>query len=120
MNETAIVYLPRDWTWTFGLTQARSHFSDTGVDWRPSGLTRLAFPLAHRSQRELSGNVFYAVGTEDFAQVDQIGSFASQTYGGGLRFRFTPRQDVTGYAAFQQRTQDRAETSFGFTYGIRF
>jgi tetratricopeptide (TPR) repeat protein len=120
VNETAIVYLPRDWTWTFGLTQARSHFSDTGVDWRPSGSTRLAFPLARWSQRELSGNVFYAVGTEDFAQVDQIGSFASQTYGGGLRFRFTPRQDVTGYAALQQRTQNRAETSFGFTYGIRF
>jgi tetratricopeptide (TPR) repeat protein len=120
VNETAIVYLPRDWTWTLGLTQARSHFSDTGVDCKPSGFTRLSFPLAHGSQRELSGNIFYAVGTEDFAQVDQIGSFASQTYGGGLTFRFTPRQDVTGYAAFQQRTQDRAETSFGFTYGIRF
>ncbi len=120
VNETAIVYLPRDWTWTLGLTQARSHFSDTGVDWRPSGLARLAFPLAHWSQRELSGNIFYAVGTEDFAQVDQIGSFASQTYGGGLTFRFTPRQDVTGYAAFQQRTQNRAETTFGFTYGLRF
>ena len=120
VNETAIVYLPRDWTWTLGLTQARSHFSDTGVDWRPSGLTRLGFPLAHRSQRELSGNVFYAVGTEDFAEVDLIGSFASQTYGGGLRFRFTPHQDVTGYGAFQQRTQNRAATSFGLTYGIRF
>jgi hypothetical protein len=60
------------------------------------------------------------VGTEDFAQVDQIGSFASQTYGAGLRFRFTARQDITGYAAFQQRTQNRSETSFGFSYGIRF
>jgi hypothetical protein len=64
--------------------------------------------------------VFFAVGTEDFAQVDQIGSFASQTYGGGLCFRFTTRQDVTAYGAFQQRTQDRAQTSFGFSYGIRF
>jgi tetratricopeptide (TPR) repeat protein len=119
-TETAIVYLPRDWTWSIGLTEARSHFSDTNIDWRPSGLTRLSFPLAHWSQRELSGNVFFAVGTEDFAQVDQIGSFASQTYGGGFRFRFTARQDITGYAAFQQRTQDRAETSFGLSYGIRF
>jgi tetratricopeptide (TPR) repeat protein len=119
-NETAIVYLPRDWTWSIQLIEARSHFSGTGVDWKPSGVTRLGFPIAHWSQRELSGNVFYAVGTEDFAQVDQIGSFASQTYGGGLRFRFTPRQDVTGYAAFQQRTQNRAETSIGLSYGIRF
>jgi tetratricopeptide (TPR) repeat protein len=119
-NETAIVYLPRDWSWSIGLTEARSHFSNTNIDWRPSGLTRLSFPLAHWSQRELSGNVFFAVGTEDFAQVDQIGSFASQTYGGGLRFRLTARQDLTGYAAFQQRSQDHAQTSFGFSYGIRF
>jgi hypothetical protein len=64
--------------------------------------------------------MFFAVGTEDFAQVDQIGRFSSQTYGGGLRFRFAEAQDVTGYVAFQQRTQDRAQTSFGITYGIRF
>jgi tetratricopeptide (TPR) repeat protein len=119
-NETAIVYLPRDWTWSIELTEARSHFSDTNVDWRPSGQTRLSVPLGHWSERELSGNVFFAVGTEDFAQVDQIGSFASQTYGGGLRFRFTAHQDITAYGAFQQRTQDRAQTSFGFSYGIRF
>jgi hypothetical protein len=119
-NETAIVYLPRDWTLSVGLTEARSHFSDTHIDWKPSGLTRLAVPLAHWSERELTGNVFFALGTEDFAQVDQIGSFASRTYGGGLRFRFTTLQDVTAYGAFQQRTQDRAQTSFGLSYGIRF
>jgi tetratricopeptide (TPR) repeat protein len=120
VNETAIIYLPRDWTWSVGLTEARSHFSDTNIDWKPSGQTRLSVPLGHWSERELTGNVFFAVGTEDFAQVDQIGSFASQTYGGGFRFRFTSRQDVTGYVAFQQRTQDRAQTSFGFSYGVRF
>ena len=119
-NQTAIVYLPRDWTLAVGLTEARSHFSDTNIDWKPSGLTRLTVPLAHWSERELTGNVFFAVGTEDFAQVDQIGSFASRTYGGGLRFRFTALQDVTAYGAFQQRTQGREQTSFGFSYGIRF
>ena len=119
-NETILVYLPRDWTWSIELIEARSHFSHINAAWTPSGVTRLGFPIAHWSHRELSGNVFYAVGTEDFAKVDQIGSFASQTYGGGLRFRFTPRQDITGYAAFQQRTQNRAETSFGLSYGIRF
>src|SRR3984957_6643240 len=82
-NETAIVYLRRDWTWPIRLTEARSHFPATGVDWKPSGLARISVPLAHWSQRELTGNMFFAVGTEDFAQVDQIGSFASQKYGGG-------------------------------------
>ena len=53
-------------------------------------------------------------------QVDQIGRFASQTYGGGLRFQFTARQDITGYAAYQKRTQDRNDTSFGLSYGIHF
>jgi hypothetical protein len=119
-NETAIIYLPRDWTLSVGLTEARSHFSDTNIDWKPSGQTRLTVPLGHWSERELIGNVFFAVGTEDFAQVDQIGSFASRTYGGGLRFRFTALQDVTAYGAFQQRTQGREQTSFGFSYGIRF
>jgi tetratricopeptide (TPR) repeat protein len=119
-NETAIVYLPRDWTLSVGLTEARSHFSDTVIAWKPSGQTRLSVPLGQRSARELIGNVFFAVGTEDFAQVDQIGSFASRTYGGGLRFRFTALQDVTAYGAFQQRTQGREQTSFGFSYGIRF
>lgn len=119
-SETAVIYLPRNWTWSIGLTEARSHFSGTTIDWRPSGLTRIVFPLGRWSERELSGNSFFAVGTEDFAQVDQIGSFASRTYGGGLRFRFSARQDISTYAAFQQRTQDRAQTSYGLSYGIRF
>jgi tetratricopeptide (TPR) repeat protein len=120
LTETTIVYLPREWTWSLGLTGARSHFPGTNAEWRPSGVARLGFPIADWSQRRLSGNVFFAVGTENFGQVDQIGAFASRTYGGGVRFQFTARQDVTGYGAFQQRTQDRAQTSFGFTYGIHF
>ena len=120
LSETAMVYLPRQWTWSLRLTEARSHFSNTSVDWKPSGLTRLGFPFVKGVKHSLSGNVFYAVGTEDFAQLDQIGSFASQTYGGGLRFQVTAHQDVTGYAAFQQRTQDRRDIGFGFSYGIRF
>jgi tetratricopeptide (TPR) repeat protein len=120
LNETAIVYLPKDWTWSLRLNQARSAFTNTGVDWKPSGLTRLNFPIERWKTRSLSGSVFFAVGTEDFAQVDQIGAFASQTYGGGLRFRVAANQDVTTYVGFQQRTQDHAQTSFGFSYGIRF
>jgi len=121
MNEMGIFYLPRDWTWSLGLIEARSHFTGTGTEWRPSGVTRMGFPIAgNDAGRRLGGSLFFAVGTEDFAQVGQIGRFSSQTYGGGLRFQMTARQDVTGVAAYQRRTQDRNETSFGFTYGIRF
>jgi len=120
LNESTRFYLPRDWTWSLGLTGARSHFSGTGAEWRPSGMTRLGFPLASWEQRRLGGNVFFAMGTENFAQIDQIGAVSSDTYGGGLRFQFTGRQDVTGFAAEQRRTQNRTELSFGLTYGIRF
>jgi tetratricopeptide (TPR) repeat protein len=120
LNGTAILYLPHDWTWSLGLIEARSQFSGTGAEWKPSGVSRLAFPIAHGETRRLGGNVFFATGTENFAQVDQIGQFSSQTYGGGLRFQFTARQDVTGYGAYQKRTNDRRETSFGLTYGLRF
>lgn len=120
LTGTGLVYLPREWTWSSSLIGARSGFTGTGTEWRPSGVSRLGFPLLHRGYQSLSGNVFFAVGNETFAEVDQIGSFASQTYGGGLRYQFSPRQDVTGWASFQQRTQNRADTNFGMSYGIRF
>ena len=120
LGGTTIVYLPKDWTLSLGTTGARSAFSGTGSAWRPSGISRLGFPLAGWGAKRLSGNVFFAVGTEDFAQIDQIGSFASQTYGGGVRFEITTRQDVTGYGSYQKRTQDRTDTAFGLTYGIHF
>ncbi len=120
LNGTAIAYLPREWTLTLGATGARSAFSGTGAEWRPSGMTRLGFPLANWGERRLSGNVSFAAGTEDFTQIDQIGRFASQTYGGGLRIQINARQDVTGYASYQKRTQSRTDTNFGLSYGIRF
>ena len=120
LNENTLVYLPKDWLWSLGVTGARSHFPGTGVDWKPSGLSRLTFPMHSWGERRLSGNVFFAVGTEDFALVNEIGSFSSQTYGGGLRFQINARQDITGYAGFQQRTQDRTDMSYGWSYGIHF
>jgi tetratricopeptide (TPR) repeat protein len=119
-NEMTLLYLPGDWTWSLGLTGSQSHFYGAGSQWRPSGVTRLGFPIASREQRRLGGNVFYAVGTENFAHIDQIGEFASHTYGGGLRLQFAGNQDVTGFAAYQSRSQDHTESSFGFSYGIRF
>jgi len=115
-----IVFLPRDWTFSVGSTGSRSTFSGMGAEWRPSGMARLAFPLARWNTKQLSGNLFFGAGTEDFAQINQIGRFASQTYGSGLRFQLTKRQDLTGYAAYQKRTQDRSDTNFGWSYGIHF
>jgi len=120
LTGTAIAYLPREWTLSLGATGARSAFSGTQAEWRPSGIVRLGFPLANWGPQRLSGNVFYAAGTEDFGQVDQIGRFSSQTYGGGLRIQLTARQDLAGYGSYQKRTQDRTDTSFGLNYGIHF
>ena len=120
LSGTTTVYLPREWTFSLGATGARSAFSGTGAEWRPSGITRLGFPLAAWGPKRLSGSVFFAVGTEDFARVDQIGRFASRTYGGGVRFQMTARQDVTGYGSYQERTPNGNDTAVGLSYGIHF
>ncbi len=111
-----IVYLPKGWTWSLTVTGARSGSAGTPVAWEPSGWSKLGFPLYHR----LSGNVLYAVGSENFSQVDQIGQFSAHTYGGGLRYQFFDRQDVQGYLARQLRSQGQTDTTLGFSYGIRF
>jgi tetratricopeptide (TPR) repeat protein len=120
LNGTTTIYIPQDWTLSIGATGSRSSFSGTGAEWRPSGTARLRFPLGRWSERRLFESVFFAAGTENFAVTDQIGRFASHTYGTELRFQITSRQDLTGYAAYQQRTQDRTDTSFGLSYGIHF
>ena len=108
--------LPRNWSWSLQLTEARSSFAGLPPAWRPSGLTRLSFPIHHT----LTGNVFYAAGTEDFALLDQIGSFSAETYGGGLSYWFHSRHRFTGYVARQQRSQGRTDTSYGGSYAFRF
>jgi hypothetical protein len=88
----------------------------TPVECTPSGWTKLGFPL----QRRVTGNVFFGVGSENFAQIDQIGRFSAHTFGGGLRYQFASRHDVSGYVARQDRNQGQTDTSFGLSYGIRF
>jgi tetratricopeptide (TPR) repeat protein len=120
LNGTAVLYFPRDWSLSFGATGARSAFSGTGVEWRPSGSTRLGFPLVAWSTAALSGNIFFAAGAENFASSDQIGRFSSQTYGGGLRLEFSSRMYATFTYSFQQRTQNRSDSYSGAGYGLRF
>jgi len=120
LNGAAILYLPREWSLTLGATGARSAFSGTGVEWRPSGSTRLGFPLVAWSTTRLSGSIFFAAGTENFASSDQIGRFASQTYGGGLHFEYASRFYLAFTYSYQKRTQNRTDSYTGFTYGFRF
>lgn len=116
LNTTQLLYLPRDWIWTLSVTGARSRFSQNASEWRPSGTAKLGFPL----HRRLTGNTFFAVGSENFALVDQIGSFSARTYGGGLRYRVSGTQDISAYGSWQDRSTGRTQTSFGVSYGIRF
>jgi tetratricopeptide (TPR) repeat protein len=120
INGTTLLYLPREWSWSLGWTAARSDFSGTGAEWRPSGMTRLEFPINAWNEHRLRGNLSFAAGTENFAQVDQIGRFSSQTFGGGVRFQLTTHQDLTANAGYQKRSQGRTQIGVGFTYGIRF
>jgi len=120
LTGVTLVYLPREWTFSMGVTEAQSTFPNLGTQWRPSEIARLGFPIVRREEKQLSANVFFATGTEDFASFDQIGSFASQTFGGGLRFSLTARQDINTYASYQKRSQSRTDANFGLSYGLRF
>jgi tetratricopeptide (TPR) repeat protein len=120
LNGAAIVYLPRDWSLTLAAIGARSAFSGTGVEWRPSASARLEVPLAAWSTGSLSGNIFFAAGAENFASADQIGRFSSQTYGGGLRCEFSSRMYATFTYSYQKRTQNRTDSYTGAGYGLRF
>lgn len=120
LTETTVVYLPQEWTFTVGATGARSAFPGTAAEWRPSEIARLAFPLARWGPTRLWGNIYFALGSESFSVADQIGTFASQTYGGGLRFKLTERQEITGNAGYQKRTQDRTDLNCGISYAIYF
>lgn len=109
-------YLPKDWYWRVVVTGARSGFTGRAIEWVPSGSTRLGFPIYHN----LSANLGFALGTENFAQADQIGRFSARIFAGGLRYRFTPKQDISGYIARQDRSQSRTQSSYGLSYGFRF
>ncbi len=113
---SAVVYFPRGWFWSVSVDAARSRFPTTSAEWRPSGSTRLVFPLAAR----LTGHLLFAVGTENFAQADQVGRFSARTWGGGASCKIRARQDAAFDIFHQDRSRGRSETGYGFSYGIRF
>ena len=120
LTSDVLLYLPREWTWEVAGIAARSHFSGTPADWQPSGMSRVSLPLGRIAARQISGNVFYQLGAEDFAQVDQIGSFSAHTYGGGTKFELTQHQAFNFFAAYQKRTNGQTQTSYGAGYDLHF
>jgi len=116
LSPGAVLYLPRDWTWLFRVSAARSHLTGSGIQWQPSGWTKLSFPIS----RHIGSHFLFGSGTENFGLLDQIGRFSARTLGSGLNFRLATGQEVTTYGSYQSRSQGRSQTSFGVNYGIRF
>ena len=120
LTSTVVADMARNFRWTFSASGARSGFDGTPVAWEPSGYTRLEFPLPHVRTERFLPNLTFAVGSENYTEVDQIGDFASRTYGGGFRVGITERQFVNAYFAWQLRTGGNSEGIYGVSYGIRF
>ena len=117
---TVATNFAHDFRWTMSGNAARSHFNGAGVAWKPSGYGRLDFPAPRVAADRLLLNLTFAVGSEDFSEVDQVGAFASRTYGGGFRLGLTEKSYVNFYAARQERNGGNSETSYGVSYGLRF
>lgn|GEM_PF-460330 len=110
----------RSFRWTVSANGARSGFAGDPVAWEPSGFSRLEFPLPHVKPARLLLNAMFAVGTENFGELDQVGAFASRTFGGGARLGFASRQFVAFYVAEQLRNGGNTEAMYGASYGVRF
>ncbi len=116
LTPSLLVYWRAQWTGFLSVTAAHSRFPGVGAEWRPAGSSRLTIPLARR----LTGSLSFAVGTENYAEREQIGRFSARTFGGGLKIELTPGQDLSGTIAYQNRAQGRAQTSMGIGYAVRF
>ncbi len=120
LTGTVAADLARDCRWTVSTNGARSGFAGTPVAWEPSGYTRLDFSLPHVHAEKFLPNLTFAVGSENFTEVDQVRAFASRTYGGGFRLGLSARQFVNLYFAWQDRNGGDSEGIYGASYGVRF
>jgi tetratricopeptide (TPR) repeat protein len=112
----AILYLPKAWNWLFRVSAARTQVSANPVEWKPSGWTRLSFPV----NRSITGHLLFAAGTENFGFVDQVLQFSARSWGGGLKFRLPSGQEISSFGQFQSRSQGHRQSSFGVNYAVRF
>lgn len=120
LTGTVAADLARDCRWTFSANEARSGFAGTPVAWEPSGYTRLDFSLPRIPSDKFLPNLTFAVGSENFSEVDQVRAFASRTYGGGFRLGMSARQFMNVYFAWQDRNGGNSEGIYGASYGVRF
>jgi tetratricopeptide (TPR) repeat protein len=116
MNPGMLLYLPKDWQCMFQGFIVRNRFPNVAVTWTASGFTRVSFPL----NRQVRGHLFYGLGTEDFSFLDQLGRFSGRTWGGGLRWKLAPSQEISSFVSFQTRSQGRFQTILGIGYAFRF
>jgi tetratricopeptide (TPR) repeat protein len=116
LSPGVILYFPSDWNCLFRFSEYRVGFSGVGNDWKPSGWTRLTFPI----RRSLSGYVLFAVGTENLGHIDQISHSSTRSWGTGLSVLVAPRQELRAYGQYYLRSGRQAQTSFGVNYAIRF
>lgn len=120
LTGTVAADLARDCRWTFSANEARSGFAGTPVAWEPSGYTRVDFSVPGVSAAKFLPNMTFAVGSENFSEVDQVRAFASRTYAGGFRLGLGARQFVNFYFAWQDRNGGSSEGIYGASYGVRF
>ncbi|GAC1437371.1 MAG: hypothetical protein NVS1B11_31020 [Terriglobales bacterium] len=113
---TQVFYFPHEWLWAVSIIEARTCFPATGCGVVPSGYTKITFPLAHT----FSGNLLYGLGTENFAEITQVGRISAHSYGGGIRYRLATNQDLITSLIVQRRQLGQTQISLGITYGIRF
>jgi hypothetical protein len=116
LSPTAILYLPKDWNWLFQYSSNRTVITGNAPEWKPSGYTRLTFPLGSR----LTGNLLFAMGVENYGYADQIGQYSMRTYGGGLRFRIAAGQEILGHGHYQQYSDGKTLVNVGASYAIHF
>ncbi|HEY7826365.1 MAG TPA: hypothetical protein VIC00_06040, partial [Candidatus Acidoferrales bacterium] len=109
-----------DLRFTISGNAARSRFNGTPLAWEPSGYGRLDFRLPRIPASRLLLNLTFAVGSENFNELDQVGAFASRTYGGGFRLGLSEKQYLNFYAARQDRNGGNTEGIYGVSYGLRF
>lgn len=117
---TVAADLAHELRWTISANGARSEFTGTPVAWKPSGYSRLDFALPRIPADRLLMNLTFGVGSENFSELDQLGAFASRTYGGGFRVGLSERQYVNFYLARQYRNGGNSEGIYGVSYGLRF
>jgi hypothetical protein len=100
----------------FQFSTSRMATGGSMPEWKPSGSTRLSFPLGSRA----GGYVLFAAGIENFGYADQIGRYSMRTWGAGLRFKIAGGQEILGHSHYQLYSRGQSLINVGVSYVVRF